>query len=140
MPHTMYWYIPDEIYYVHFTGTTTIEELREFLAEAEAFIDSSPRDLVHSILDVGDVVESPPVLDTIKLFSEVRAPKRAVWTITIREKSVLIKLASTLGSSLINTRFRAFATLDDAIKHLKSIDESLSWDKVMDKFPRVVEG
>ena len=140
MPHTIGWYIPDEIYYVHFSGTTTVEELEEFLEEATGYIENSPREIVHSILDVGDVVESAPVLDTLKVFRGFHPHRRAGWTLTIREKSTLIKMGSALGASLINTRFRAFATLDEALRFLKSVDQTLSWDRVEEKFAKPTAG
>jgi hypothetical protein len=130
MPYTVKWYIPDEIMYVHYTGVTTAEELRECLLQMRSFIESSPRELVHAISDVGDIVEAVPLKDSMKIVRDVGHHPRGGWTISIREKSVLVKMGSALGSSLFKLRFRAFDTLDQAVDYLKFVDESLSWDKV----------
>jgi hypothetical protein len=130
MPYTVNWYIPDELIYVHYTGVTTAEELRDCLLKMRSFIESSPCELVHAISDVGDIVEAVPLKDSLKIVRDVGHHPRAGWTISIREKSVLLKMGSALGSSVFKLRFRAFDTLDEAVAYLRSVDESLSWDKV----------
>ena len=130
MPYSVNWYIPGEVMYVHYTGVTTVQELRECLLEMRAFMDSSPRHLVHAISDVGDIVEPVSFKDSMRVVREVGPHPRAGWTISIREKSLMVKMGSALGSSIFKLRFRAFATLDQAIAHLKFVDSELSWDKV----------
>jgi hypothetical protein len=130
MPYTVTWYIPDEIIYVHYIGKMTVEELRESLLKMRELMEGSPRNLVHAISDVGDMVDPVPLKDSMKIVREVGHHPRSGWTISIREKSALVKMGSALGSSLFRLRFRAFDTLDQAIAHLKFFDEKLSWDKV----------
>ena len=134
MSYTVSWYIPDEILYLHYSGAITAEELRKSLMEMQSFIESSPRALVHSIHDAGDVSEFPSMKNSIEVIRDASTHPRTGWSLSIREKSTLMKLGSTIGASLFKARFRAFDTLEQAITHLKSVDENLSWDKVAENF------
>ena len=126
----MNWYIKDEIIYVRYSGVITVDELRDCLTKMRAFIESSPRGLVHFIMDVGDIVEPVGLSDTLKLVRELGSHPRLGWSLSLREKSVLVKMGISFGSSIFKTRFRTFDTLDQAVAHLKLFDEGLSWDKV----------
>ena len=136
MPYSMNWYIPDEILYIHYSGVTTIEEMRESLLEMKRLMDSSPRNLIHAISDVGDITQSVPLKDSIKIVREVGQHARAGWTIVIREKSIIIKMQSALATSIFKLRYRTFDTMDQALAHLKVSDAELNWDKAD---PSVVE-
>jgi hypothetical protein len=136
MPYTVNWYIKNEVVYTHYTGVVTINELRACLLEMKKMIESSPRNQVHAISDVGDIIEPVAFKDSIGIVREVGHHPRAGWTISIREKSLIVKMGSALGSSIFKLRFRSFTTLDQAIAHLKFIDEALSWDKV-EKLPHL---
>jgi hypothetical protein len=139
MPYTIDWLIPNEVIYTHYRGVTTVEELRDCLTEMQHFMDSSPRHLVHAISDVGDIIEAVSLKDSLKVVREVGQHPRAGWTLSIREKSAVVKMGSAIGSSIFQLRFRAFDTLEDAIKHLKVFDETLSWDKLNEAILNVSE-
>ncbi len=130
MPYSINWLIENELIYVHFSGIITVEELRTSLLRTRQFIDDSPRALVHSISDAGDVIEAVPMKDSMKVVREVGNHTRAGWAFTIREKSSMLKMASGLGASLFKIRYRAYDTLDEALQHLKSFDSAISWDKM----------
>ena len=136
MPYSVNWYIPDEILYIHYWGVMTNEELRESLLKMHSLMESSPRNLVHAINDVGDITQSVALKDSMKIVREVREHPRVGWSISIREKSVLVKMGSALGSSLLKMRYRAFDTLDEALAHLELKDAELHWNKAD---PSVVE-
>ena len=134
MPYTIEWYIKDEIIYTYYWGAATPDELRECLRKTQEFIDTSPRDIVHIISDVGDVIEPVSLKESMAIVRDVGGHPRAGWTISIREKSMMLKMGAALGSSIFKLRYRAFSTLDQAILHLKYFDPRLSWDKVEPKF------
>ena len=110
MPYTVQWFIPDEVLYAHYSGVTTPDELRESMAEMQAMIESSPRNLVHTISDVGDIDESVPLVEAMKIIRETGSHPRSGWAISIRERSPLVKMGSALGASIFRLRFRAFAS------------------------------
>ena len=130
MPYSLNWYIKNEILYARYWGVTTADELRECLLKIREMIDSSPRHLVHIISDVGDIEQSVRLSDSLRVVREVGAHPRSGWSISIREKSPLVKIGAAFGTGVFKLRFRAFTTLDQALEHLKLYDEDLSWDQV----------
>lgn len=116
--------------YVRYWGNITVGELRSCLTQMEAFIESSPRPLVHAISDVGDIIQPVPFKDSLRIVREVGPHPRSGWTLNIREKSSLVRMGSGLGASVFKLRFRAFDTLDEAIAHLKLFDPALSWEHI----------
>jgi len=130
MPYTVNWYIENEIIYSRYSGVITAEELANCLTTVKTLMENSPRNLVHAITDVGDVTQPVALKDSIRVVRQVGSSKHSGWTLTIREKSILVKMSAGMGASIFKTRFRAFDTLDQALAHLKAIDEDLSWDKV----------
>lgn len=130
MAYSVDWYIKDEILYARFSGKVTAQDMREGLLKEKVMMDSSPRIQIHVITDVGDVVEPLAFKDAIGVVRDVGDHPRVGWNLTIREKSVIGKMGASLGASIFKLRFRSFDTLDQAIAHLKFVDEGLSWAKV----------
>lgn len=129
MPYSIDWYIEDEIIFANCWGKFTTEEFREVIVKTKEMVANSPRHLVHAITDVGDITEALPIVSAISVVKEIGAHPRSGWAITIREKSVIVKMSSAIGRSLLNVRARTFDTMEEAVTHLKNMDESLSWDK-----------
>ncbi len=129
MPYSVNWYIENEIIYSRYSGVITAEELANCLTTVKTLMENSPRHLVHAITDVGDVTVAVPLKDSIRVVRQVGSSKKPGWTVTIREKSLLVKMSAGLGASIFKNRFRAFDTLDQALAHLKTVDEELNWDK-----------
>ncbi|MEZ4671877.1 MAG: hypothetical protein R3E39_28570 [Anaerolineae bacterium] len=130
MPYTVEWYIEYELVFARYLGAMTPDELHECLLKMKAFMDSSPRSIIHAISDVGDVVEAVSLKESLPILRAVGRHPRAGWSVSIRERSLLVKMGSALGASLFNLRYRSFGTLDEAITLLKEMDESLNWDNV----------
>lgn len=130
MPYTIDWLIPDEVIYVRYIGVTTADELRESLLKTRDYMEASPRFLVHGIIDVGEVTHPVSLKESMQVVREVGVHPRTGWSISIREKSPLIKMGAAIGSSIFQMRYRAFDTLEQAVKHLKLVDEMLSWDRI----------
>lgn len=130
MPYSINWYIENEIIYSNYSGIVTPDELRACLTAVKEMVESSPRPLVHIISDLGDIEQGVPLKESIHIVRDVGGHSRSGWMLSIREKSVLMKMGSAMGSSLFKLRYRAFSTLEEAEVHLKSMDQALSWDKV----------
>ncbi len=60
---------------------------------------------------------------------QVETHPRSGWSITLREKSVLIKMGIMFGKSVFKLRNRTFNTLQEAKEFLKQMDATLSWDR-----------
>lgn len=130
MPATISWYIENEIVYTHYTGGLTLTEFEEHISDAKDMLESSPRDLVHIIADVGDVEEALPLPDVLKAIRNFgQFPANAGWFVILREKSLIVRLGFTMGTSLFKARTRAFNTMEETIAFLKEKDEAITWDK-----------
>ncbi len=129
MPYTATWYIEKEVIYVTYSGVMTVDELRSSLLEIKNLVESSSRPLVHTISDVGDVITPVGIKDSIGLVREVGTNDRAGWTLTIREKSIVMKMGAALGSSIFKLRYRTFDTFEQAIAHLKLVDSTIHWEQ-----------
>jgi hypothetical protein len=129
MPYSVDWYIQDEIIYSRYFGALTPDELRECLILTREFIESSPRESVHTINDVSDVTESVALLDSLPIIREVGSHARVGWSFTLGEKSPLVKMGAAMGASVFKIRYKAFDTLDQVIEHLKFFDQNISWEK-----------
>lgn len=129
MPYSLKWYIENEVIFTRFTGIVSTDELRECLIKGKSMIESSPRALIHVISDIGDVSQTVPLKDASKIIRDVGYPPTLGWIITIRDKSPQLKMGAAINSAIHKVQTRSFATMNEAINHLKLIDESLSWDK-----------
>ncbi len=131
MPYTISWYIKNEIIYAHYSGAPTLAEMRQSLIDCNNLIDSSPRQQVHIFSDVGDVTQPVRPLDSLAIVREVGTRSRHGWTIILREKSFLIRMGVAFGTTVFKTRNRTYASIEEAIKFMKQVDPTLSWDKVV---------
>lgn len=130
MAYTIDWYIKDEIVYIYYAGVSTADELRDSLLEAMAYIDSSPRPLVHVITDVGDVTQPVSIKESLEIVREIGSHDRMGWQITLREPSVMIKMGIAFGTTIFKIRTRTFDGIDAAVEFLKTQDETIHWENV----------
>jgi hypothetical protein len=130
MPFTINWLIENEIVLSRYYGVVTADELYVCLTTAKAMIESSPRALVHILTDVGDITQGIPLGESIRIVRSLGAHPRAGWTITLREKSVVLRMGIALGRSLLKARARTFDTYDQAVAHLKQFDPLLNWSSL----------
>ena len=130
MSYSIEWYIENEIIYVHYSGTTTVDDMRNAMTTTKSMIDESPRQLVHVISDVGDVIETLAPKDALKVAREVGTHPRAGWSIVLREQSVVMKIGIMFGSTVLQMRNRAFDTMEETVAFLKTMDTTLNWDHV----------
>ncbi|MEZ4670887.1 MAG: hypothetical protein R3E39_23535 [Anaerolineae bacterium] len=129
MPFTSAWYIENEIIYMQFSGAVTLDDMRASIIEANRFIESSPRPVVHLLSDVGQVTKALNPKDSLAVARETKPHARAGWNIVLREKSVLIKVGVMVGSSVFKVPTKVCDTLEEAIAVLKKADTTLDWDR-----------
>jgi hypothetical protein len=133
MPFSTNWLIENEIILMQYQGTITVDELIKSLTTIKGMIDASPRNLVHIITDVGAITQGIPVAESIKIIRSMGTHPRSGWNITLREKSMMVRMGIALGRSLLKVRARTFDTLDEALRHLKQFDDQLTWSNLNDK-------
>src|SRR6185295_16452217 len=94
MAYSADWYIKNEIIYVYYSGTVTAQELRECIQKEQRMMDSSPRNQIHVIQDVGDIVVPLAFKDSIAVVREVGDHPRVGWNVTVRERSLIVKIGA----------------------------------------------
>jgi hypothetical protein len=124
------WIIENEIILMRYHDIITVDELVKSLTTVKGMIDASPRSLVHMITDVGDITQGVPLTESVRIVRSVGSHPRSGWSITLREKSVVLRMGIALGRSMFKLRARTFDTLDEALDHLKRFDEQLHWDNL----------
>lgn len=134
MPYFINWYIKNEIIYAHYSGINTPDELRESLLEMRAYIESSSHSSVHIITDVGDVIQPVSVKDTIKILRDIGTHRRMGWQITLREPSMLMRMAIRFGTVLFTIHSQTFDHIDEAVNFLKTQDDTINWDNINASF------
>ncbi len=134
MPYQVNWYIENQIIYTHYSGIMSPDDLRESLQKCLQMIESSPREIVHAISDVGDVVEAISMKESLNILRETGTHPRSGWNFTIRQKSSMMKMVAAMGSSIFNLRYRTFDTLDESLRYLKDFDQNISWEQVDERF------
>lgn len=127
MPYSIQWYIPNEIIFARYWGAVATAELETAMLEAKDLIETSPRHLVHTILDVGDITESAPLGESLQIVRKTGFHARAGWQISIREKSMLVKMGTAFARSILNVRTKNFDTFDEAAAFLRDVDDTLAW-------------
>lgn len=130
MPYNLNWYIQDQVTFMHVSGEITPEELQSMILDVNSLVNSSPRKLVHTIVDVGDITKSSNISDLVATLRDVGISDKTGWTVVIRVKSPIIKMGSAIGTSIFKLRTRFLDTIEEAEALLKEQDSTLSWDKV----------
>ncbi|MCA9888844.1 MAG: hypothetical protein KC546_10750 [Anaerolineae bacterium] len=131
MTYDISWLIDDEVIYVHYHGHTSTEELIQSFVETYDLVESSPRALVHSIVDLSGLSESLKPFDTIKAVRAAKSHERVGWNLAIMPtKSMPIELAIKMTSSIIKSRNRVFSTVDEARTFLQEMDPTVHWENM----------
>ncbi|MCB9458179.1 MAG: hypothetical protein H6670_00920 [Anaerolineaceae bacterium] len=130
MPYSIDWLIPDQVIFMRVFGVTTEDEIRASFESVNTMIESSEYPHVHLIDDTGDIEKPISPVKALEIAREIGIHERLGWSLITREKSVLVRMGTAFGSSLVKSKVKSLATLEDAIEFLKSVDGSLNWDQV----------
>lgn len=130
MPYFIDWFIPDQVIYACYSGEVTEDEMRMSLRTLIDMIDRSSSPYVHVIADTGDVTKPLPPPKALKISREEGSHERTGWNLILRERSTLVKMGVAFGSTLVKSKIRSFATLQEAENFLSEVDKTLNWNKV----------
>ena len=122
MPYTMSWLVEKRVLYTRMHGFVTSEELQAQSREMEAYIHTSEQ-LLYIITDATDTTGTNMGLRDLQKTQFANTPNLG-WSVYISPKKMDRFFASVI-TQLWKKRSREFATLDEGIRFLQSIDESL---------------
>lgn len=130
MPFTIDWLIPGQVIFLRVFGVITEDDMRASFESVNNMIESSNYPHVHLIDDTGDVEKPISPLKALDIGRQIGIHERLGWALITREKSVLVKMGTAFGSSLVKSKVKSFETLEDAEAFLKDVDASLKWDQI----------
>src|SRR3982751_297543 len=130
MPYQLSWLVEKRVIYTRLYGLVTSAELSAQKEEMEPLIQSSDQ-LLYIITDGTDTTGTDMGLRDLQKTQFADTPNLG-WSVYISPKKMDRFFASVI-TQLWKKRSREFATLDEGIRFLQSVDESLPPIKLPDK-------
>lgn len=123
MTYTAEWYLPGHIYMVSLTGELTLEDIGAF---DKAFWQASEagNPPIHLILECSRVTKFPLNIDQIYRVVTKDDSDIVGWVVLVTSNSVSEFVSSNV-MKLMHKRFRGARTLEDALRFLTQVDDSL---------------
>ena len=122
MPYQLSWLVEKRVIYTRLYGLVTSEELSAQKEEMEPLIQSSDQ-LLYIITDGSDTTGTSMGLRDLQKTQFADAANLG-WAVYISPKKMDRFFASVI-TQLLKKRSREFATLEEGIRFLQSIDETL---------------
>jgi hypothetical protein len=123
MPYETFWYVENRVLYERLYGVLTIEELHALSKEALQYFETGT-ERVHVLLDISHLEKYPTNLSQLRSVMVEDKHPRLGWWVLIATNTFIRFIVSAL-SQVRSIHFRAVSSLDDAIKTLGEIDDSL---------------
>ena len=107
-------------------GTPTIEQISAVIDEIYDILDDdtvTPDNPMHIVTDCSQIEGIPFKLKDIRSNSRLTQADNVYWSIVIAPPTLIgniVKLFTTIITSVTETRFRTFSTLDEAFAFLDS--------------------
>lgn len=127
MAYKVQWYIEKQIIFIKFWGEIVVDDLIAQLNETAAFIGESDRVLVHAITDLSEVTKPLPMKNIPQVITSVKQHPHTGWVITVGEKDMMLKFASSVARQLFKMRQQTFDTLPEALAFLSQRDPTIDW-------------
>ncbi len=130
MPYAISWLVDKRVIYTRMYGFVTGEELGAQKVEMEALLPNG-KELLYIITDATDTTGTNMGLRDLQKTQFADATNLG-WAIYISPKKMDRFFASVI-TQLLKKRGREFATLEEGIRFLQSVDESLPTIPMPDK-------
>jgi hypothetical protein len=130
MPISTKWLVPDHVIYSQMSDAINLDEMRECFMLLRDMANGSKFPLVHVIMDVGEVTHPVAPKDSLAIVRQIGPQPKVGWNIVLREKSLLMRLGTALGTSIFKARTRNFDSLEEAKNFLRQIDNTIDWTQV----------
>lgn len=128
MTTTLSWLIENRIIYAHFSGIITLEELAEATQLGKEMINNATADipLIHGIVDNREVTEFPQSMFEVNgILGNFLKLQRLGWILYVTDMHPILKMMSSLVAQVSRTRYRSYATMDEALDFLAYVDTNL---------------
>lgn len=123
MAYELNWMVENRVIYERLSGNITLDEIREVgKLVSEHVAVGTP--LVHLVADLTEVGKFPMNLREINNMFENPHRERFGWMIGITNNQ-LVRFFGTMIPQLQGARMRMFTSVDEALRFLQSVDETL---------------
>jgi hypothetical protein len=123
MSYRVSWLVEQRMVYAYFEDNLTVEALQSAIAEIQHCIEEG-RAPVHVLSDVIGVKHMEANLLQLRTVTPVVSP-HAGWILVV-VNNPLLRFFSSLMVQFAHSDYRFFATVDEALAFLKSIDSEIA--------------
>lgn len=134
MPYEIGWLIENEVMYNRNWGVGTVEDIYGAMMASREMIDSSDRPVVHLLIDNRESTESPKLIESAKVVRSVPPQERAGWVVTVHTSRAITRFLSDVAIQMTGARYRSFNSIQEALDFLRSVDDTVSWEKLPEAF------
>lgn len=135
MPYKHEWLIEGQVIFAEIWGEQTMDELVESNEALLRFLNQADNRLIHIMLTDVQLKSIPTSLVQLqKVLTYTKHPNMG-WAVLFGEKEQGIKESAqdfiiVMLAKLTRARYIRFKTFNEAIDHLKRVDQSIDWDAV----------
>lgn len=123
MAYELSWLVENRVIYENLAGNLTLDELREVGKLVGEYV-ATGTPFVHLLADLTQVGKFPMNLREINNIFENPYPDRFGWMVGVTNNQV-VRFFGTMIPQLQGARIRMFASADEALRFLQSVDETL---------------
>lgn len=134
MAYEVSWLIEGQVIYTRSWGEGSEEDMRNTMTQTITLISSSSRPYVHVVSDNRDLTSVPSMVVLAKVAREIPIPDHAGWLVTVQTANPVLRFFTDVVTQIMGRRYRSFKTLGEALQFLKTIDETVEWDKLPEAF------
>lgn len=127
MPVQIEWFVENQIIHVDAIGDIIPEDVMELSEKVVASIDASDSPLVHVIISEAQMDSLPRSIKVMKEITKFFGHERLGWFLIYgnTDRDRLAIFVASAVTSMARLRHRRFATLEESLEFLASVDSSL---------------
>lgn len=127
------WLVPDHVMLTHVYGTLIEADINTIFEDGFKLIESSTHQPIHAIIKAD--LDTAPSLSTLSKMGRQRSTHpRSGWSVIVMPTNPVVRFGADLMSQLIKVRYRRVDTMEDALKFLKDLDDSIDWSKLTEDY------
>lgn len=133
MPYQFQPYIEKQILSGHVWGEQTVEELVQSNTEIVQHLDAVNGRLVHIIINDAKLEKIPLSISAVRDALTFTKHQNLGWVVMIGDRDKALKdnaqdFLLMLLAKITRARYIRLKTLEEAITHLRRVDQSINWD------------
>jgi len=130
MGYAVKWYVNNEVLYVEMGERLTLEDLATGNHDIMQYMDDSPADRVHLLVNNSRLKQFPTDLGAIIHTTRLLRHPRCGMTVTYdQSNNRLIETISTLMYRIFNRRRYSASSREEALAYLRKTFPDVAWDR-----------